>query len=215
MPFPIDGNRITGDARLRAGQQALLANKRVDQRRLAGIGTADDGDAHRLGVVIGGHVFGVGIDILADQDLALGDEILVILVGAKGPLMAERLDNGVAQIRQALAMLGRNRNGLAQADFPRLKHAGAGIARLGLVGDEHDGLAGAPDDIGKGLVIGEKAGARIDHEENDVGLANGDLGLLAHAALQAFRRRRLEAGRVDHVEMSDRRALPNARAGRG
>ena len=66
VPVPVDRDGIAGDAGFRAGQQPLLADQRVDQRRLAGIRAADDGDAHRLGLVVGRLVVGIG-DILADQ----------------------------------------------------------------------------------------------------------------------------------------------------
>ena len=38
---------VAGDAGLGAGQQPLLADQRVDQRRLAGVGAADDGEPQR------------------------------------------------------------------------------------------------------------------------------------------------------------------------
>ena len=44
----IDADGIAGDARLRAGEQPLLAEDAIDQGRFAGIGPADDGDAQRL-----------------------------------------------------------------------------------------------------------------------------------------------------------------------
>ncbi|ESY17342.1 hypothetical protein X750_22630 [Mesorhizobium sp. LNJC394B00] len=156
MPVPVDRDGIAGDAGFRAGQKPLLADQRVDQRRLAGIGTADDGDAHRLGVVIGR--FGVGIgDVLADQHLAGGDVLGLVFFLAEGAVFAQRLDHRVAQIGHALAVLGRDRDRLAEAEFPGLQHAALGALGLGLVGDQHDRLAGFAHDLGKGAVVGQKA----------------------------------------------------------
>jgi hypothetical protein len=66
LPFEIHGNGIAGDARLGSGQQPVLAEKPVDQGRLAGIGPPDNGDPQRLGLVI------------------LGSLILIVGVGAWG-----------------------------------------------------------------------------------------------------------------------------------
>jgi hypothetical protein len=52
LPFEIHGNGIAGDAGLGSGQQPFLAQKPVDQGRLAGIGTPDNGNPQRLGLVI-------------------------------------------------------------------------------------------------------------------------------------------------------------------
>ncbi len=49
-PFPVDRDRVTGDARFRAGQQAVFAQQPVDECRFARIGTADDGELKRSGL---------------------------------------------------------------------------------------------------------------------------------------------------------------------
>ena len=49
VPGQFDRDRIAGDAGLRTGQQPLLAEQAVDQRRLPGIGATDHGDADRAG----------------------------------------------------------------------------------------------------------------------------------------------------------------------
>ena len=51
-PAPVDGDRVAGDPGLGAGQQPLLADEAVDQRRLAGIRPPDHGD-------LDGSAFGV------------------------------------------------------------------------------------------------------------------------------------------------------------
>ena len=52
LPDDVDGDGIPRRAGLRAGQKPLLAEQLIDQRRLAGVGPADDGNADRprLGV---------------------------------------------------------------------------------------------------------------------------------------------------------------------
>ena len=42
------GDGIAGEAGLRAGDHALLAEEAVQQRRFAGVGAADDGEFERL-----------------------------------------------------------------------------------------------------------------------------------------------------------------------
>ena len=48
VPVKIDRDGVARDAGFRPGQQALLAEQAIDQRRLAGVGAADDRDADRL-----------------------------------------------------------------------------------------------------------------------------------------------------------------------
>ena len=162
-PVPIDGDGIAGDAGFRAGQQPLLADESVDQRRFAGIRAADDSDAHRLGFVIGGFAVGIRFgDVLADQHVAFGRKIVgVFLVLGEAALLAKRLDDGVAQVGHALAVLGRNRDRLAEPGLPRFEQAGFRGARFGFVGGQHDRLAGLAHDVGEGPVVGQQAGAGI------------------------------------------------------
>ena len=47
LPVDLDRDGIAGGAGFGAGQQPLLAEQMVDQRRFAGIGAADDGNADR------------------------------------------------------------------------------------------------------------------------------------------------------------------------
>ena len=97
-------------------------------------------------------------------------------------------------------MLGRNRHGFAEAQFPGLQHAALRAARLGLVGDQNHRLAGPAHDFGEGAVVRHQAGLGVHQEENEIGFLDGDLGLQAHAARQRPSRRVFEAGRVDHIE---------------
>ncbi len=110
MPFPVDRNRVTCNARFRAGQQAIFAEHRVDHRGLARIRASDNGNAQRLGGIIGRddffiRVFDVITDQLADslrrEDLVCGFRFLLI---GKDAFFAEKFDNGVAQVGHALTM---------------------------------------------------------------------------------------------------------------
>ena len=119
MPIPVDGDGIAGDAGFRAGQQPLLADQRVDQRRLAGIRPADDGDAHRLGLVVGRLRIGIG-DVLADQHRRLAaTSRLRLVLSAKTRSSPSAAMIGVAQIGHALAMLGRDRRPARRDRAPR------------------------------------------------------------------------------------------------
>ena len=151
----------------------LLADQAVDQRRLAGVRAADDGDLDRLRRLVR---FG-----------------LVLVVGYV-------LKQRVAEVAEALAVLGGDRDRLAEAEVEGLQRArGAGLA-LGFVGDEDDRLAGGAQHGGEMPVERRDAGARVDEEEADVGGPHRRLGLHPHAAGEALRRGLVEAGGVDGGE---------------
>ena len=90
------------------GQQPILAEDAVEQRRLAGVGAAEHGDAQRLGRI--------------DRRPVL---VLVKLAARRRPRRrvssAARLRQNFAQrlveIGRALAMLGRDRDRIAEAEF--------------------------------------------------------------------------------------------------
>ena len=100
----------------------------------------------------------------------------------------------------ALAVLGRDRYRLAEAELPGFQHAGLRAARLGLVGDQHHRLAGAPHEVGEGAVVGHDPDPGIGQEEDQIGLVDRRLGLGAHAAFERGGQGVLEAGGVDDVE---------------
>src|SRR6185312_10865045 len=96
LPVEIDGNGIARDAGLGARQQPLLADEAVDQRRLAGVRPADDGDADRMRAAL----------------LARG--VLALL----GGLFRQRGDERVVEIDHALVVLGRDADRPAEPDRP-------------------------------------------------------------------------------------------------
>ncbi len=112
-------------------------------------------------------------------------------------------------------MLGRNRDRLAEAKRIGFERARLRRPPLALVGDQDRGLAGAAHQIGEGVVDRRRPDARIDQEEDRVGGGKRRGGLRLHAAREAFRRRLLEAGGVDHGEgeIAERRAALAAVAG--
>ena len=69
-----------------------------------------------------------------------------------------------------------------------------------LVHAEHDGLAGALEHIGDGLVRGGDAGAYLGDEDDDVRRVYGEQGLLAHEQENFAVGARLYAAGVDYVE---------------
>ncbi len=88
------------------------------------------------------------------------------------------------KIGQTGAMLGRQRHRLAKAEVVALEQARIGGAPLGLVADQVHLLASAAQHLSKALIQRGHAGARIVHEQDDVGFANGKFGLLAHAIFE-------------------------------
>ncbi len=119
-PQPVDRDRIAGDARFGPGQQPVLAQQAVDERRFARVGAADDGELERaewrilafiqhFGGFLGG--FGLGADDRPQR---------------------------VEEIGHALAMLGAERDRLAETERVALEDAAVARGSFGLVGYHHD-----------------------------------------------------------------------------
>ena len=130
-PFEIDADRVASEAGLGADQQPLLAEDVVQQRRLAGVGAPDDGDRQRLGQVELAAVLLV-VEGLGRAGLGLLD---------LGGLLRQAFEQGGIEIREALAVLGRERHRVAQAELVGFHRALAAGLALGLVGDEDERLA--------------------------------------------------------------------------
>ena len=173
----VDRDGVAGDAGLRTGEQALLAEQPVDQRRLADVRTADHRDAN--GTV------GVRIDLL--------------ILGRRGGVLRQGGADRVVEVGEALAVLGGERDRIAEAERVGLGGAGA-RASLALVGDDDHRLAGAPHDVGEGAVDRRQAAAHVDQEQHRVGAADRHLGLRHHARGQAVGRGLVEARGVDDRE---------------
>ena len=182
LPVNLHRNGIAGGARLGAGQQPLLAEQLVDQRRLAGVGPADDGDANgpRCGFLFG--------------DVLVGGLFLV--------LDGRRHQRGqrVVELAHALAVLGGNLHGIAQAQRVGFHCADLAVLALGLVGDQHHRLVGAAGEIGEGAVVRRQPHARVDHEHQGIGLRDRGLGLLLHPRRQRAFGALIEPGGIDDGE---------------
>ncbi len=121
----IDRDGVAGDAGLGPGQQPLLAEQAVDQRRLAGVGTPDHRDLDRSCRVL--HVRATGL-------------VVVRFAGRGG--LGQRRAQRLVEIGQALAVLGRDRHRLAEPERIGFVHARLRRPALALVGDQDRGLAG-------------------------------------------------------------------------
>src|SRR5690606_30969134 len=98
-PFEIRGDGITREARFRPGQETFLAEQRVDQRRLARIGTPDDGDPDgaRVGIF--------GFDQLVGS----------LTLHCRCPIYKSKCHQHLRnELEDALAMLSRDRVRLAE-----------------------------------------------------------------------------------------------------
>ena len=103
------------------------------------------------------------------------------------------------QVREPLCVLGRNRDGLAEAELKCFVGAGRGLA-FRLVRDNHHGLPGFPHEIGERPVRGCHPRPDIHQEEDSVGVADRGFGLHPHARGQGLRFGFFEARRIDNAE---------------
>ena len=156
----------------------------VDQGGFAGVGPADDRDTNGA--------FG---EILIGFDDVVIVEFLALL-GGIGHQHTQR----VVEIAEALAMLGGNLHGIAEAERIGFHRTDFAMPAFALVGDQHHRLVGAAGKIGEGPVVRRQPGARVDHEHQRVGKRDRGFGLLLHPrgerALGAF----VEPCGIDHGE---------------
>ena len=148
---------------------ALGADEPVGQRRLAGVGPADDGDV---------------------------DAVVLRVV----PCFGQRLDERVEQVARAVAVNGRDRPGVAQAQRAELPDPLGARGVVDLVGDEEHRHVRATHESGRGLVLGGDAHARVDEEDDGVGLLHRHDRLGADGGLEAVVVRDLHAAGVDEQE---------------
>ena len=106
----------------------------------------------------------------------------------------------VVEVGQALAMLGADRDRLAEAErigFERARFAGAAFA---LIGDQDRGLARLAHQIGESAIGRRRAGARIDQKQHRIRLRDRRRRLRLHPRRQAFALGIFEARGIDHLE---------------
>jgi hypothetical protein len=121
--------------------------------------------------------------------------------GRVGDLRAlDHLLDGIAQVREAEFVFGRERHRLAQAEREALHAAGLAVPALALVGDQHHRRGPAPQPVGEMAIERRQPGAGVDQQQRQIGGFDGALGLIAHARLEARRLGLLEPGGIDHRE---------------
>jgi hypothetical protein len=84
----------------------------------------------------------------------------------------------VEQVAGPLALDGRDRDRLAEAEFVKLGARDLGPAVLDLVGGRDDRLVGPAELVGNIGIGTRRAGLGVQHEDDHVGLADRLLGLL-------------------------------------
>ena len=164
---------------------ALLAEQRVQEARLADVRPAEDRDADRL---------------LAD-----------LLRAAAG----EHRHDRVEQVAGAVAVQGRERHRVAEPEPVELERERVLVRVVDLVREQRAPACGLAQDRRQLLVAGRDPGARVDDEEDEVGLRDRGVRLVGDRA----RDRRLvgdvDAAGVDQQEApcrSSRRRAPCGRA---
>ena len=150
---------------------ALLAQQGVGHRRLAHVGTPDDGDARQL----------------------------LLLVRSRFGRQSRQ--NGVHQIARAAARHGTDAKGIAQTEGVELVRRIDLVVVVDLVADQQHFFAAPAQNVGhQGVEVGD-AGRNLDKKENDVGLVDGQHHLAADFVLEdVFRIDRVTA-RVDHRKL--------------
>ena len=222
----IDGDRIPRGAGLIEGDEAFLAQQRVDQRGLAAIGTTDHGHADGLALVgLGVALAGSPLGSLSRTFTVCRASVLVglavcsrvvsgrirgtfslishagIRFGSLGQqafaLGAPVLQAFLHQRVHAVTMSGGNGHGHAQPQ--RMELGGSHRARdaLALVDGQHHLAGRAAQLLGDLLVTGQQALTAVDHEDDHVGLDDGLAGLAGHLFGHAGGGHRLEAAGVD------------------
>ena len=148
----------------------------VEQRRLAGVGSADNGDIQRVGELVGD---------------------LVLLLGEQGHDVIE-------QVARAMTMQGRERRGLTDAERIELPDAFVfAIGVVELVHQQKDRLVAALEHAGDRLVLLGDAGAAVDHKQDDGGFLGGGERLVADGrGKDVVALERFDTARVDDGELA-------------
>ncbi len=141
-------DRVDRGARDAVDHDALRAGQGVEQRGLADVGLAQQGDATRTGVARHARA-----------------------------LLRQHGDSGVEQVAGATPVQGGDGVRLAEPERPERLRLELGVGVVGLVGDEQHGLAGLAQNLDDGLVRVGGADLRVDDEQGGVGVVDSSLGL--------------------------------------
>ena len=90
--------------------------------------------------------------------------------------LGQRLDDPIEQIAGPAAVVRRDGNRIAEPELVELDRVVAASRTVGLVGDQDRWLVSSPQQVGDFVVAGVDAMSRVDHEDDDVGLADGERG---------------------------------------
>ena len=155
---------------------AVGAQDAVEQRGLTGVGAADNGHVQRIGKLVGD---------------------LVLFLGEQGHDVIE-------QVARAVAVQGRERRGLTDAErieLPDVIVLAIGVVEL--VHQQKDRLVGALEHAGDRFVLFGDAGAAVDHKQDDGGFLGGGECLVADGrGKDVIALERLDAARVDDGELA-------------
>jgi len=105
------------------------------------------------------------------------------------------------KIREALAVLGADRDRLAQTKRIGFDRSRFGGAAFNLVGDDDDRRGFGPKPTPDFLIKGSETLARVDQQQGRVGVAHGRFGLRTHPAGQSMRFLVFEPGCVDDAKV--------------
>ena len=157
---------------------ALLAQELVEERRLAHVGPADDGDARRAGVpVTPGAAASAWVHRAAS-----------FVIGQRAPGSSATTSSRRSPVpRPCRELTGK---GSPRPRETNSQTAGVAAGAVDLVDHEPHRWAGPPDHLGRRQVLLGDAGRHVDHHEDDVGLGEGPLGLVAHLGSRGRRPRR-------------------------
>ena len=129
-----------------------------------------------------------------------------LLLGAfDGTRLMQVLDHLVEQVARAIAVNGRQREGVAQPERVELVHAVVAVGRVELVHREDDGLLRLPEQARDLLVVGVDARLAVHDEHDHVGLVRRGEGLVGDGCLEVVVAADLDAARVHERE---RHAVP-------
>ena len=149
---------VAGGARHLARDHALFTDQPVDERRLADVGAADDGDA--------------------DASIGCG-----VAIDGLGRVPAR--EDQIHQVTTAVAVRRSDRMWLTEAERMEICGGRRRVEPLGLVDREEHGLAGTTQLARHEVILGGETGARIGEEHKHIGLGDGALGLQSHRLLDA------------------------------
>jgi hypothetical protein len=91
----------------------------------------------------------------------------------------KRLDDPIEQVAGATSVIRRDGDRVPEPQLVELDRGVAAGQTIGFVRDQNRRFVGSPQHVGDFMVARVDATARVDHEHDNVGLADGDVGLLA------------------------------------